>query len=72
MLCLGRRVGESIVCITGHGERIEFFITSVPRKYSDGQVRVGIHAPLSVRIMRSELEQSKQNAILPAEAACDV
>jgi sRNA-binding carbon storage regulator CsrA len=75
MLCLGRKVGERIIC-DRHGER---FLEIVILRASDGKVRLGITGDKHVRIMRVELlerdgmdsddQPTPQPA--PAEAACE-
>lgn len=58
MLVLGRKVGESLVLDTSDGR---ITITVVYRDDQHGKMRLGIDAPLSVSIKRSELlERPKQ------------
>jgi len=70
MLCLGRKVGERIVC-ERHGER---FLEIVVLRAGDGKVRLGLVGDREVSIMRAELlEESERDAgrPIPAEAAYD-
>ncbi len=62
MLCLGRRVGESI---TVDGPCV-IVINSIRRNHS---VAVGIEADLSVKIMRSELLPKKPATPLATDPA---
>jgi len=64
MLCLGRKVGERIIC-DRHGER---FLELVVLRASDGKVRLGFIGDRHVRIMRAELLDDQPT---PAEAACE-
>lgn len=65
MLVLTRREGESFLV----GDEIEIEVLDV----KPGVVRIGIKAPRSVRVMRTELVQavaaSNQEAALSADAA---
>jgi carbon storage regulator len=58
MLVLSRNIGEEIVI----GGRIRVFIVAV----EGGKVRVGVEAPLSVRVDRREVHERRQ--IKPAGA----
>ena len=51
MLVVSRKEGESIILKTDTGETVTISLT----KYQGAQTRVGIAAPESVRIFRSEL-----------------
>jgi carbon storage regulator CsrA len=51
MLVLSRKEGESIVLKTATGETITVTLT----KYRGAQTIVGIEAPTSIKILRSEL-----------------
>ena len=51
MLVLSRKEGESIVLKTATGETI----TITLNKYRGAQTIMGIEAPMSVKILRSEL-----------------
>jgi carbon storage regulator len=50
-LVLSRRAGETI-CITAGANRIRVTV----RHIEGGQVKIGIDAPLEVKILREELE----------------
>ena len=51
MLALSRNKGESIVCRTKSGEEITITVV----KSKNGQCKLAIDAPESVRILREEL-----------------
>jgi carbon storage regulator len=53
MLILTRRPDESIVLTTPEGQEIQFFVLGV----KGNQVRIGIEADESIKILRSELTQ---------------
>lgn len=55
MLVLGRKSGESIVLQTASGEEI---VVNVRRSTRNGVIRVGIQAPQTVKIKRSEIVDS--------------
>jgi carbon storage regulator len=57
MLILSRRVGESIVI----GTDIIVTVTQVGR---DGKVRIGVHAPPSIRVDREEIRQRTERRIV--------
>ncbi len=57
MLALGRRVGESIDI----GDNVIIVVVQIGK----GKVRLGIEAPDSVLIMRSELAQKIREGRLP-------
>lgn len=53
MLCLSRNPGEKLFVDCADGTRIVFQIVAV----AGGRVRLGIEAPLTVRVLRAELEE---------------
>ena len=59
MLILSRKENESF-WIEGKEGKIEIIVTEI----SGGQVRLGIHAPKSYKILRQELAQTMQNTIV--------
>jgi sRNA-binding carbon storage regulator CsrA len=71
MLCLGRKIGERIIC-DRHGER---FLEIVILRASDGKVRLGLTGDKHVQIMRAELLErdgpDSDDLPTPAEAACE-
>ena len=56
MLILSRKQNESFL-IEGKEGKIEIIVTEI----SGGQVRLGIHAPKSYKILRQELIQTMEN-----------
>ena len=62
MLVLSRKTGETIQVA---GQTGEFRITVV--QIRGGRVRLSIDAPREVRVMRSELADTEQPDVLPAE-----
>lgn len=56
MLVLSRRRGEELVIVTETGE--EIIIVAV--ETTGGQVRLGIHAPQSMKIWRREIYKAAQ------------
>ena len=55
MLVVGRKSGESIVMQTASGEEIVVYVN---RSAKNGVIRVGIQAPQTVKIKRSEVVDS--------------
>lgn len=55
MLVLTRKVGESIILMIGE-ELVEIMVSDV----HGGKVKIGIHAAKSVKILRKELTERKQ------------
>ena len=55
MLVLSRKEGESITLIMPNGENICIVLT----EYAGKQTKVGIDAPPSVQILRSELVEER-------------
>ena len=55
MLVLSLRVGESISLTTPEGVRT--LITRLPRSSGSNQITLGFQAPLSIKILRTKLEE---------------
>jgi carbon storage regulator CsrA len=56
-LVLSRKVGESIVLRTDAGEQIVVTVIAIVH----GKMKIGLHAPESVRILRSELLEPEED-----------
>ena len=55
MLILTRKVDEEIIFYTAHGEVTIKILNHVTNQYGDARYKIGINAPKSVNVVRSEL-----------------
>lgn len=60
MLVLARKKDEEIIITTAAGERI--VVTMVEMEPHKHRVKIGVHAPRSVRIDRAEVDEKRKAA----------